>query len=79
MNRADYPAMTDLEWALTTQGYCKFYHGKGFASSTGYHWVVWRPGKPFIDSPLRYVQGRGGKTYPAEFIEMFPYTYGRRY
>jgi hypothetical protein len=76
MNRADYPAMTDLEWALTKTGWDKFYHGKGFPSPTGYHWKVWRPGTPFIDSPLRYVRGRGGNFYPAEFVEMFPYTYG---
>ena len=25
----------------------------------------------------RYVQGRGGNTYSVEFIQMFPYTYGR--
>jgi hypothetical protein len=25
----------------------------------------------------RYIIGRGGNAYPAEFIEMFPYTYGR--
>ena len=79
MSRTDYPAMTDLEWALTTQGWCKFYHGADFASPAGYHWEVWRPGKPFIDNPLRYVRGRGGNSYPAEFVEMFPSTYGRRY
>ena len=78
MNRADFPPMTDLEWALTTQGYCQFYHGKGFPSPTGYHWIVWRPGKPFTDSPLRYVQGRGGRIHSAEFLEMHPYTYSSR-
>ena len=77
MNREDFPPMTDLEWALTKQGWCKSYHGAGFASPTGYHWKAWRPGKPFIDSPLQYVVGRGGNSYPAEFVEMYPYTYGR--
>jgi hypothetical protein len=24
-----------------------------------------------------YVIGRGGNSYPREFVEMFPYTYGR--
>jgi len=24
----------------------------------------------------RYAIGRGGNSYPAEFVEMFPYTYG---
>ena len=33
----------------------------------------------YWDSRPRYIRGRGGNAYPAEFIEMFPYTYGRRY
>ena len=45
MSREHYPPMTDLEWALTNQGWCKSYHGKGFPSPTGYHWKVWRPGR----------------------------------
>jgi hypothetical protein len=28
-------------------------------------------------SSPRYVRGRGGNSYPAEFIEMYPYSYGR--
>ena len=30
-------------------------------------------------SEPRYVQGRGGNSYSAESVEMFPSTYGRRY
>ena len=30
----------------------------------------------YWDSRPRYVRGRGGNAYPAEFIEMYPYTYG---
>jgi len=50
MSREHYPPMTDLEWALTNQGWCKSYHGKGFASPTGYHWKVWRPGRSCYSS-----------------------------
>ena len=45
MSREHYPPMTDLEWALTNQGWCKSYHGAGFPSPTGYHWKVWQPGR----------------------------------
>jgi hypothetical protein len=31
----------------------------------------------YWDSRPRYVRGRGGNAYPAEFIEMYPYTFGR--
>jgi hypothetical protein len=42
----------------------------------------WQPGVPSTrdwGAEPRYVIGRGGNAYPAEFIEMFPYTYGKRH
>ena len=30
----------------------------------------------YWDSRPRYVRGRGGNMYPAEFVAMYPYTYG---
>ena len=82
MNRNHYPEMTDLEWALTTQGYCRYWHGKNFASPTGFHWVPWKPGRVtdrFSSKEPRYVVGRGGNIFPAEAVEQFPATYDRKY
>ena len=31
----------------------------------------------YWDAEPRYTRGRGGNAYPAEFLEMYPYTYGR--
>ena len=33
----------------------------------------------YWDSIPKYVRGRGGRMYPAEFVEMYPYTFGRRW
>ena len=78
----------DLHKALKNTGYAihrKEYCPKG--KSTGMVKDVYVPmveGKQFPDwmrdrsSDPRYIVGRGGRTYPAELIEMYPYTFGRR-
>ena len=79
----------DLHRALMNTGYIIASNFNPFRSE----WKplkTWYVPKPDVPNPnagvpkyeqgdwqLRYVRGRGGNTYPAEFLEMYPYTFGR--
>ena len=80
----------DLHKALMNTGYAirrKNYYIKGRYTGkvVDYYAPVYNQNEVTLggvrdwSSEPRYVRGRGGRMYPAEFVEMFPYTYGSRY
>jgi hypothetical protein len=79
-----------LHKALMNVGYeiyRKNYYEKGTGKCTGkvvdYYAPAYDPNKILPgcvrdwSSEPHYVIGRGGNAYPAEFIDMYPYSYGR--
>ena len=77
----------DLHRALINMGYEvrreNFYFNGRYTGKVKDFYVPTKEGKQFpgcvrdYSAEPRYIVGRGGNAYPAEFLEMYPYTFGR--
>jgi len=78
----------DLHRALKNTGYTirrkDYYRNGKYTGKVKDYYAPVVEGKQFPDwmqdhsAEPRYLRGRGGNMYPAEFVEMYPYTFGKR-
>ena len=76
-----HKALMNTGWKIHRKPY---YHNGRYTGRVVDYYAPVVEGKLFPDwmrdrsAEPRYVRGRGGNSYPAELIEMYPYTFGRR-
>jgi len=67
---------SDLHIAMENVGYSVNHLKTTCGIDLGYSVFRWDRDVTRKNESPKYVQGKGGKTYPAGFMDMYPYSYG---